>query len=532
MDGTMDIAQAVLQDQILRQEPIHIATEKGNSDIQTFYNDSTIFITGGTGFLGKQLIEKLLRSCNINKIYILMRSKKGSPVMERLRQCIKDSVFELLREKKPDFASRLIPVEGDITELRLGLSYQDWNKLTQEVNIIFHVAATTKFHEPLRAATIHNVRGTREILLLAKDCKQLKSFVHVSTTFAHATQSWASHEVLENFYPSPIPPETMIELVETVSEERLQKITSKLIEDWPNTYTFTKAIAEEAVRTMGRDLPVCIVRPPIVIGAYSEPAPGWLDLSSVYGPTGVILGIGMGATHVTLNGDVRLCYAPVDYVNNTIIAAAWGAATEDRDAKIYAISNYRCKVSWGENRKIMTSPYMRRYASPKSIWYGYTVETQNKTIFWLLTWLLHYIPAYIMETVYFLFGIKKPKEIPSFIKMYNKIYQMALVYSYFVTNDWIFDDRNTVSLYNQMSEQDKVIFNFEMTSINWKRLLLVWCLGCRKYVVKDGLKGSERGFKKQKWLRIANFVFMSVYFYVLIYCVYFCLKLFSKLFGL
>lgn len=38
---------------------------------------------------------------------------------------------------------------------------------------------------------------------------------------------------------------------------------SSLIKGWPNTYTFTKAVAEELVRTMGKDLPLCVVRPSI-----------------------------------------------------------------------------------------------------------------------------------------------------------------------------------------------------------------------------------------------------------------------------
>jgi fatty acyl-CoA reductase len=35
-----------------------------NSLISTFFNSKSVFITGGTGFVGKQIIEKLLRSCS------------------------------------------------------------------------------------------------------------------------------------------------------------------------------------------------------------------------------------------------------------------------------------------------------------------------------------------------------------------------------------------------------------------------------------------------------------------------------------
>jgi len=54
------------------------------SEIIEFYRGKSIFITGATGFLGKALIEKLLRSCyHLNKIYVLVRGKKGKTPMQR-----------------------------------------------------------------------------------------------------------------------------------------------------------------------------------------------------------------------------------------------------------------------------------------------------------------------------------------------------------------------------------------------------------------------------------------------------------------
>jgi len=60
------------------------------SDVQEFYKDASIFITGGTGFMGKMLIEKLSRSCpHLKHIYLLIRNKKGKDVNERI-----DAIFE------------------------------------------------------------------------------------------------------------------------------------------------------------------------------------------------------------------------------------------------------------------------------------------------------------------------------------------------------------------------------------------------------------------------------------------------------
>ncbi|KAK9738269.1 Male sterility protein [Popillia japonica] len=57
--------------------------------VSDFYNGKTVFITGGTGFMGKVLLEKLLRSCSgVAKIYLLIRPKKGQQARERLQQLL------------------------------------------------------------------------------------------------------------------------------------------------------------------------------------------------------------------------------------------------------------------------------------------------------------------------------------------------------------------------------------------------------------------------------------------------------------
>lgn len=68
---------------------------------------------------------------------------------------------------------KLFPVLGDMNELRLGLSDEHYNFLVKNVSVIFHVAASVRFDEPIRDATIMNVRGTREVVQLAKQIKDL-----------------------------------------------------------------------------------------------------------------------------------------------------------------------------------------------------------------------------------------------------------------------------------------------------------------------------------------------------------------------
>lgn len=63
------------------------------SPIQEFYHGQSIFITGGTGFVGKLLIEKLLRTCSgLASIYLLVRPKKGKDVHQRTEEIFDDVV--------------------------------------------------------------------------------------------------------------------------------------------------------------------------------------------------------------------------------------------------------------------------------------------------------------------------------------------------------------------------------------------------------------------------------------------------------
>jgi len=74
-----------------------MATMAGEyTSVKDFYRDRSIFITGGTGFMGKVLVEKLLRSCSdIKNIYILIRPKQGQDMQQRLQELLNAPVIML-----------------------------------------------------------------------------------------------------------------------------------------------------------------------------------------------------------------------------------------------------------------------------------------------------------------------------------------------------------------------------------------------------------------------------------------------------
>lgn len=61
-----------------------------------FYKGRTIFVTGSTGFMGKVLMEKMLRCLpSIERVYVLSRAKRGLSPEERLKKMFQLPVSNL-----------------------------------------------------------------------------------------------------------------------------------------------------------------------------------------------------------------------------------------------------------------------------------------------------------------------------------------------------------------------------------------------------------------------------------------------------
>lgn len=77
-------------------------------------------------------------------------------------------------------------IAGDVGIPDLGLSSNDKKILTDNVNIIFHSAATLDFADTLKQTVDVNLLGTRRMIELAKQCKKLNVFVHVSSAYVNS----------------------------------------------------------------------------------------------------------------------------------------------------------------------------------------------------------------------------------------------------------------------------------------------------------------------------------------------------------
>ncbi|XP_037932388.1 fatty acyl-CoA reductase 1 [Teleopsis dalmanni] len=256
--------------------------------IAEFFKDSEIFITGGTGVVGKALIEKLLRSCDVKRIYVLLRPKKGLDLNQRLEKLRNANVFNVLKTTNPDAFDKLYAIPGDVTLPCLGIT-EDHKKLMENVSVVYHSAATIRFDEPMEVALNLNVGGTLQTLKFAESLKDLKLFMHISTFFSNPHLKFIEPKV----YPAPIDWKICLEALNNKDIlKNLNFFSDKLSGGFPNTYTFTKNLSESLVNDYRDRLPVAIFKPSVVLFSVEEPEPGFSP--SLIGAMGVFALVAAG----------------------------------------------------------------------------------------------------------------------------------------------------------------------------------------------------------------------------------------------
>lgn len=217
---------------------------------------------------------------------------------------------------------KIVPVYGDITKPKFGLNEPHLKKVL-EANLVFHAAASLKLEWTLKPNVLINLTGTKNVIELSKMMPNLCMLVHFSTAFCCCDEETLE----ERIYDWPEKPAKLIELAEKHSEEEMFAMQKEFLGVHPNTYTYTKRLAEILVRDeVKKGLAACIVRPSVVIPAYKEPLPGWVD--SLNGPAGLMIGAAKGVIRtMLLDGKLEAELVPVDVACSGVILIARDAAT-------------------------------------------------------------------------------------------------------------------------------------------------------------------------------------------------------------
>lgn len=475
--------------------------------IPEFYAGRSIFITGGTGFMGKCLIEKLIRACpDIKRIYILIRPKKGKEAQERLDEILDSKLFAKVKSQQPDFKCKCVPITGDIINEGLGIDQSHEDILIKEVSVVFHSAATIKFDEEMKLSVQMNIVGVHLLLLLCKKMKKLEALVHISTAYANCDQE----KITEEVYPPPLHPSKLLSAVEWMDVETLNLMTPKMIGNRPNTYTYTKAIAESLLKEESGFLPIAIVRPSIVGATYQEPVKGWVD--NMNGPTGLLTAIGKGALRI-MKGDANATadVIPVDLATNMLIAVGWYTATKrPTDLKIFHCTTGQINsITWGHVEQMSFKYFMKnpvenvaRLPSPKF----------TKSIFWheLNVMFDQMIPAYLMDFYMWISGRRT-----MFVRFQDKLSKAVASLDFFTSHSWAFSTDNFFMLHNAMRPEDRKLFPINPKDIHWPTYMESYCLGIKQFILKEELSTLPHARKALVRLQRLHYLFNVLIFVVI-----------------
>lgn len=238
--------------------------------IPSFFENREIFITGSSSYLGKALIEKILRSCpKVGKFFLLMRPSGDDTALEKFCKIKNSSVFDLVREIDPQYQRKFHLIEGDLSQPKLGLSTASKLKLVK-VSVIFHIGAAN-FGDNLKTSILTTTRGTRELLDLAALMKNVKLFCHVSSVLSGLSDS--SDTINED---APAPTHNWREIVkicENTSDKSLDSL-EEFCTGFLGNHSFSKNLAENVVKEYSSRLSVLIVRPAMILFPFKEPIPG------------------------------------------------------------------------------------------------------------------------------------------------------------------------------------------------------------------------------------------------------------------
>jgi alcohol-forming fatty acyl-CoA reductase len=356
-----------------------------------------ILLIGSTGFIGKVWLAGLLADLpELGQISLLVRGNRTASAVARFQRIMEESpVFEKLAEKHgqalADFLLKKTEVlDGDVTKPGLGLAANDRLRLAGSLDVIVNSSGLTDFNPDLRDALAINVGATRHLLDFLSECDHA-GLLHLSTSYVVGRRNGRILEVLsKNYNPGQDihfdaereldSLEALIRKTEAQSEspeitEQLRRMATEKEHaaknlqgtaldnqtrknryrwmrqeltragvrranelGWPNTYTFTKSLAESLICNYLEGNPtkaIAVVRPAIVESSIEKPFQGWNEGINTSASLSYLLGTFF--RQLPSNASKCLDLIPVDLVARgmTLISAALVAR---RHARVYHLA--------------------------------------------------------------------------------------------------------------------------------------------------------------------------------------------------
>ena len=387
-------------------------------------------LIGVTGFIGKVwLANTLMDLPEIGKLYLLIRRQKSSPAQKRFEKMIEGSpVFDPLFDKYGDrlgtlLAEKVEVVEGDVSQPGMGLDPETAARLRKDLDLIINSSGLTDFNPDLRDALAVNVDSTHHLIEFIR-ASDHAALLHLSTCYvagqrdgrvservrlnytpAHlknfdSEKEWHRlHELVESAEARVEGPEVTEELKKQALEKehaakglsgqalenqirknRVRWLKNYLTEEgtrrakelgWPNTYTFTKSLAESLIaKSIGKDgagLPIAIVRPSIVETSVAKPFRGWNEGINTSASLSYLLGTAF--RQLPSNERKRLDIIPVDAVcaGMTLIGAALVERRHDPMYQLATSVTNPCDM--GRSIELTSLGHRRHYRAQEGLEY-------------------------------------------------------------------------------------------------------------------------------------------------------------------
>lgn len=493
-----------------------------------------VLVTGTTGFVGKVVIEKLLRDIpDIGGIYLLIRGNKIYPdANDRFTHEIAcSSIFDRLKARGDQTFQQLCLqkihcITGEVTESRFGLSGEKFQSLAKHVDVIVNAAASVNFREELDQALSINALCLYNTVAFSKAAGHIP-VLQVSTCYVNGFNKGDMHE--ENVKPLNMlishNKEGYYELESLIDELQCkiaklkahysgEVLKNKLIDlgvceanryGWNDTYTFTKWMGEQILRKELKGAPLTILRPAIVESTLIEPSKGWIEgvkvadaIIMAYAREKVVFFPG------NPNGIVDII--PVDLVANSIIISVVELFKNQMKSEHKV---YQC-CSSGANPlqirqliKFTQQEADKNYLKHDRLFYRKPKRPfimVGKNVFLAMMNAVKF-PVMGINTVSRLFGGDAQGKTLTNI---DTAMTLSTVFSFYTQPEYIFHNNKLMALHDRLSEADRALFPVDATLINWEEYIRnIHIPGLNLYALKERVCPESKAEHVQKSIKAA-----------------------------
>lgn len=410
------------------------------------FRGAQVLLSGCTGFVGKVALQELMRrkeELGVDTVYIFIRPKKNKTAEQRFfEDVVPSQCFSLLPEDWPEAVK---VISGELSRADCDLNRNDLKLLTGRITHIIHCAASVEFDLPLAEAAAANITSCLNMLELARRCVKLKQLVNVSTAYVTPFRRGAG-PITEVLAPLPRAAADIYRAILDGTADEKQYLAET---GHPNTYTFTKCVAEHLATERKGDIPLVIVRPSIISASYRHPFPGWLDSAAAF--AGFVALIGTGHLKVIVaDPSARLDIVPCDVVCSRVIDCCFAAEPLPSGSIRYAVAGLR------HNNRVDTScrligDYFKNHQIDRAPGVTYIGAPDKRLMVEDLRH--HRVPTSLARTWFRATGNKKM--VKQTLKLSDKLAQLNNAFPYFT--HYTFDFRASMPLDDEQFEREQYV---------------------------------------------------------------------------